>query len=431
MRIHSLLSHLCGTSLLLVAVNTWSAEPAGKVHGHLGVATCASSMCHGKIQPALGRDVALNEYRIWTKDDRHARAYRTLQGAKSQSIARALRLPNAATAKICLDCHADNVAPELRGPKFQLSDGVGCEACHGGAEQWIQSHSAQSATHQDNLAKGLYPLEEPLARGERCLSCHLGTQDRFATHRIMAAGHPRLTFDLESFTALQPSHFIADADYERRKRKIVGSELWIAGQLQGARTALRLLRTPLFKSSVGFPEPAFYDCSSCHHPMEQYDWNAQLRAAGLEPGTLRLQTSNLQMLLVITALLEPAKSAELSKLHTALIRAGAEDFAAIDRASNALLRWLDRHQGLLLRELSRAELGRLRKSLVDQGANGQIGEYGTAEQLFFGVEDLSYAIGDFADKKTALDALFKAINTTSSFSPQQFAAAARAARPRF
>jgi hypothetical protein len=43
----------------------------------------------------------------------------------------------------------------------------------------------------------------------------------------------------------------------------------------------------------------------------------------------------------------------------------------------------------------------------------------------------SYGIGDFADKKTAFDALFKSIDPTPSFGPQQFAAVARTVRARF
>ncbi|NJO13116.1 MAG: hypothetical protein HC872_06245, partial [Gammaproteobacteria bacterium] len=350
---------------------------------------------------------------------------------RSQSIARALRLPDAAKAKICLDCHADNVAPSLRGPKFQLSDGVGCEACHGGAEQWIESHTSQSSKHEDNLAKGLYPLAQPLARAERCLSCHLGTRDRFATHRIMAAGHPRLSFDLESFTERQPPHFKADADYERRKGKVLQGTSWIAGQIQGAHTALQLLRSPWFKNDAGFPEPAFYDCSSCHHTMEQYDWNRQRLAAGMEPGTLRLQTSHLQMLQVITASIEPDRHGELSRLHADLIRAGAEQIAVVPSAASALLQWLERHQQRLLRELSRAEMVRVRKALVEHGANGHVSDYATAEQLFVGVEGLSYGLGESSEKKAALDALFKSIDTTSQFSPQRFAAAARTVRGKF
>ena len=76
---------------------------------HLGVASCATSVCHGKLAPAPNKHVALNEYQTWTREDRHAQAYRTLELAESKRIAANLGLPSASTAKICLDCHADNV----------------------------------------------------------------------------------------------------------------------------------------------------------------------------------------------------------------------------------------------------------------------------------------------------------------------------------
>ncbi len=85
--------------------------------------------------------MALNEYRIWQQEDRHAQAFRTLELAESKRIATNLGLPNATAARICLDCHADNVPSDKRGPKFQMSDGVGCEACHGGSEKWLESHA--------------------------------------------------------------------------------------------------------------------------------------------------------------------------------------------------------------------------------------------------------------------------------------------------
>src|SRR5687768_13550493 len=162
---------------------------------HMGVASCATNVCHGKLAPAPGKNVRLNEYRTWVNEDRHAFAYRTLDLPESKRIAANMGLASAATAKICLDCHADNVPPEKRGPKFQLSDGVSCEACHGGAERWLESHAGESATHKENLSRGMYPTETPLDRAELCLSCHLGTKDRYATHEIMAAGHPRLQFE--------------------------------------------------------------------------------------------------------------------------------------------------------------------------------------------------------------------------------------------
>ena len=139
------------------------------------------------------------------------------------AIAERLGLGPAAQADACLDCHADNVPEALRGERFQLSDGVGCEACHGGAGDWLVAHyNDPGAGHASNVKAGLYPADDLMARGSLCLSCHLGTADKFATHRMMAAGHPRLTFELDTFTELwrlagsQP-HYQVDDDYRHRK----------------------------------------------------------------------------------------------------------------------------------------------------------------------------------------------------------------------
>src|ERR1700722_8732552 len=91
-------------TLLLLWLASGTAFAADK---HLGVASCATSVCHGKQTAQAGRDVALNEYVIWLEQDRHSQAYRALDNTRSRSIAANLGLPSASTAKICLDCHAD------------------------------------------------------------------------------------------------------------------------------------------------------------------------------------------------------------------------------------------------------------------------------------------------------------------------------------
>ena len=51
--------------------------------------------------------------------------------------------------------------PRRAGAKFQISDGVGCEACHGGAGGWLVSHYTLGATHADNVEAGMTALEDP------------------------------------------------------------------------------------------------------------------------------------------------------------------------------------------------------------------------------------------------------------------------------
>lgn len=422
-------------ALVGVSVRALAIEPGIADYKHMGVASCATSVCHGKLTPQSDRHVALNEYRIWQQEDRHAQAYRTLELAEAKRIAANLGLPNATAAKICLDCHADNVPSDKRGIKFQISDGVGCEGCHGGSEKWLESHAAESATHKDNVARGMYPTEQPLKRVQVCLGCHLGTKDQFATHAIMGAGHPRLSFELEAYTTNQPAHFIVDADYDQRKGKIAGMNLWVTGQLETTRRYLSLLQTNMFHvGSMGggmFPELAFYDCHSCHHPMDKIRWNSARAGAGIKPGSVRLQTQNLIVLQALTDTFEPTATAQLAELTNALIRSGQRDRAAVDEAAKALLNWLEPRDALARRQYSSADVIKMRKTLARYAATDKAGDYAAAEQIVLGLESLSYTIGDRASKKTALDALYNAVKNDTTFSPKQFATAAANAQRSF
>lgn len=418
-------------ALLGASAPAFAIEPGIADYKHMGVASCATSVCHGKLAPQSDKDVALNEYRIWQQEDRHAQAYRTLELAESKRIAANLGLPNATAAKICLDCHADNVPADKRGPKFQISDGVACEGCHGGSEKWLESHAAETAVHKDNVARGMYPTEQPLKRVQVCLGCHLGTKDQFATHSIMGAGHPRLSFELEAYTTNQPAHFIVDADYAERKGKIEGMNLWVTGQLETTRRYLSLLQTNMFHGGGMFPELAFYDCHSCHHPMDKIRWNSARAGAGIKPGTVRLQTQNLIVLQALTDTFEPAATAQLAEMTNALIRAGQRDRATVNEAAKALLDWLAPRDALARKQYSSADVIKMRKTLARYAATDKAGDYAAAEQIVLGLESLSYTIGDRDSKKAALDALYNAVKNDTTFSPQQFATAAANAQRSF
>jgi len=416
---------------LLVGTSAHAQKAAITDNKHLGVASCATSVCHGKLAPAPGKNVRLNEYRTWIQEDRHSVAYRTLEQPESKRIAANMGLASAATAKICLDCHADNMPADKRGPKFRLDDGVGCEACHGGAERWIESHAGESAMHKDNLARGMYPTEQPLERAEVCLSCHLGTKDRFATHVIMGAGHPRLKFELEGFTTTQPAHFTVDADYDERKGKIEGVNLWVTGQIESVRTMLSLLQTNMFATNVMFPELAFYDCHACHHPMENLRWNAERASMGIKPGTLRLQTHNLVVLQAIFATFDPGSLNELVGLTNTLVRAGQSDRTAVSGAAKNLLAYINQRTALARRKYSRADITNLRKALIKYGASEKAGDYASAEQIYMGIDSLSYTLGDRDAKKGALDSLFQLVDRESAFSPAKFIGTAKNVQNQF
>jgi hypothetical protein len=422
-------SVLAGLSALLLTCFAQAAEIAD--NKHLGVVTCASSTCHGKTGPQKDKHVALNEYRTWLQDDLHAQAYKILESAASKAIAAKLGLANAATAKICLDCHTDNVPADKRGPKFQLSDGIGCEACHGGAERWIESHAATNATHKANLAAGMYPTESPMDRARLCLSCHVGTRDRLATHAMMGAGHPRLSFELEAFTANQPAHYVVDADYVERKGKIEGVNLWLTGQFESARRLLTLQQSDIAHPPGMFPELAFYDCHSCHHPMNTPRWTRTRAGTGIAPGSLRLQTHNLVTIQAVAEAMGASDANQLAAARVALIRAGQTDANAVKAAAKQLSDWLAAHDAWTRRTFARADTLKIRKTLIDFAAADRASDFAAAEQIVLGAESLSYALGDRDKLKSALDVLYRAVKSDSEFDPGKFAVAAKSVQKQF
>jgi hypothetical protein len=400
---------------------------------HLGPATCASSVCHGKLDRQSEVHVWLNEYRIWTSADKHSQAYRTLESDDSKRIATYLGLGSATTAKVCLDCHTDNVPREKRGPKFQISDGVGCEACHGGAEDWIKSHAADGATHADNLARGMYPTETPAARAELCLSCHMGSDIKFASHDIMGAGHPRLSFELEAFTTNQPAHYDVDDDYRERKGEIPGFNLWLTGQVEAARRYVDLVVERLAAKPGLYPEIALYDCHGCHHEMDEKRWTPARGGPGVPPGSLRLQDQHLLIVQTVAGVVAGvADETELAEASAAFVRSGQESMAAVRQAGAAVASWLNsRQRDWSTRQFDRNTIAGVRRALVQSAANDRMSDFNAAEQVYLALESLSYTLGDRSKYSAALDRIYKEVEDDASFNPSSFRSTAQTLQGQF
>lgn len=231
---------------------------------HLGVASCAGSTCHGRSEPT-GAIVRQDELLRWQEESSpsgaHSRAFRILSEPRSRAIAARLGLASAASAPMCLGCHAEPAGP--RGPRFQISDGVGCESCHGPASGWIEVH--KTGNRAASLAAGMVPLDNPKRRAALCLDCHFGSDrpGQFVDHRIMAAGHPRVSFELDLFSALQ-QHHNEDADYIRRKGRTDDVRMWAVGQAMALDRALSLFANNRLAQEGMFPEFYFFDCHTCH-----------------------------------------------------------------------------------------------------------------------------------------------------------------------
>ncbi|MFC7499521.1 multiheme c-type cytochrome [Enterovirga sp. GCM10030262] len=236
----------------------------------VGVATCGGTTCHGRSE-ADGKIVRQDELMIWQDEaspsGAHSRAWRVLAEPRSRAIAQRLGIGEATSAPMCLGCHA-TPASAPRGARFQTSDGVGCEACHGAASGWLSSHYAVGASHAANVSRGMVPLDNPKVRAAVCLDCHFGSADpgQFVNHRIMAAGHPRIAFELDLFSTLQ-QHHNEDRDYASRKGRTNSVQTWAVGQAMALDRSLTLFADARRGTEGMFPEFYFLDCHSCHRPI--------------------------------------------------------------------------------------------------------------------------------------------------------------------
>ncbi|MFM9898282.1 multiheme c-type cytochrome [Sphingorhabdus sp.] len=312
---------------------------------HLGVASCAGSTCHGRLE-ADGAVVRQDEVLRWQEPSspagKHSQAYSVLLGKRSGQIARNLGIGKASSAPMCLGCHADPVAS--RGNSFQLADGVGCESCHGGASNWIASHYAVGASHANNVARGLAPLENPKVRAGVCLDCHFGSaaQGQFVNHRIMAAGHPRISFELDLFSSLQ-QHHDEDADYVARKRRTDNVQLWAVGQALALKRSLDLYASASRGTEGAFPEFYFFDCHSCHRRI--YDQADAVKTGVRNPGRPipegmpPYNDENMIMLSAAARITAPASAGQFDKaskdFHAALALDRSSAIAAARRLSIA------------------------------------------------------------------------------------------------
>ncbi len=322
---------------LLAGLVLAAAAPAPR---HEGVASCGGTTCHGR-QIADGAVVRQNELLTWQDDTSltgaHSRALNVLEQPRAQAIAARLGIGPASASPQCLGCHTDTAT--RRGPRFQPSDGVGCEACHGGSERWLASHTRVGVSHAANVAAGMIPLDNVLVRAGLCLDCHFGSArpGQFVDHRIMAAGHPRLVFELDLFTTLQ-RHHDEDADYRKRKRPPGVVRSWAVGQALALDRALTLLGGP--RGGGAFPEFVFFDCRSCHRPFTD---DPTARFPGqvnplrpLPPGAPVFNDENIILLGVAARAVDPALARKLETQARAFHLALTGDRAGALKAGAAL-----------------------------------------------------------------------------------------------
>jgi hypothetical protein len=260
----------------------------------VGTGRCSAVACHGSPLPVGGTRIFHDEHTIWITRDPHAEAYQVLHSELSQNIVRLLNNGSRPAVPAhkddrCLVCHA-TAAPSAaaRESTSVVEESVGCESCHGPAQNWLERHTTDAwavlPAGEKEQRFGMYQTADLARRAAVCAGCHVGgpSEDgrpaRDVNHDLIAAGHPRLAFELSGFLANLPAHW---NEKGRNAAPDFPARAWAVGQLVSASAALEQLanRARDAKQQSGrWPELSEYDCASCHHEL---NGSHSVRAAGL------------------------------------------------------------------------------------------------------------------------------------------------------
>ncbi len=405
-----------------------------------GVASCTGSTCHGRAE-GNGKEVRQDEIAIWQEPSSasgaHSRAFAVLDSPRGRQIAATLGLGEPTRAAECLGCHATPAPALERGLKFQISDGVGCEACHGPASGWIASHYGVSGTHAANVAAGMVPLEQPQVRARVCLDCHFGSaaDGQFVTHRLMAAGHPRISFELDLFSALQ-QHWNIDADYVARKGRPSSVRLWAVGQAEAVRRSVGLFARPDRGTWGIFPEFYFYDCHSCHRTIT--DGPERKLTFETNPGRPipfsmpPYNDENMIMLSAAARVLAPGQAARFDAASKDFHRAmgqGREQAVTAARRLGASAAALS--DALARGGYGRDDAFRIIAVIADKTTEPRFTDYEGSAQGVMAIDTLLNAlvrerevtVGAAAGIRADINRAYAAVSSPQSYNPRQFRAA--------
>ncbi|MET0179844.1 MAG: multiheme c-type cytochrome [Novosphingobium sp.] len=420
-----------GAALLVVPAPLSAQQAAGEVRrAHTGVASCAGSTCHGR-SIGDGTPVRQDELLRWQEESSptgaHSRAYRVIREPRGQAIIRRMNLDEAGVRRECLGCHS---APGVA----RINEGVDCETCHGAAGGWLSTHYTVGATHQRNVAQGMTDLVNPRVRAQVCLDCHLSGdgEGQFVAHRIMAAGHPRVSFELDLFSTLQ-QHHDEDADYAARKGRSNALRTWAVGQAEAVKRSLALFTRPALANDGIFPEFYFYDCHSCHRRIfDSVDGAvSKLRNPGrpIPAGMPPYNDENMIMLLAAAKVAAPDLAGQFDArskaFHAAMARGRNEAVQAAGALRQSADALSDRFASA---SFSKAQAFSIMDTIASEAIASRFTDYEGAVQSVMAIDTLLNGLvnqglvttGAASGLRTRINQAYAAVREPNGFQPVAF-----------
>lgn len=404
--------------------------PAGAKY--LGAGSCAASACHGGIQARDTTKVLQNEYSTWVVQDRHSRAYSVLTQPLAQRMAAILKIGAPEKSQKCLVCHALSVPQSEMGRQFDISEGVSCESCHGPSSLWLGPHVQAGARHADMVKLGLVDNKDLVVRAEKCMTCHLGAPGMQVDHEMLAAGHPDLVFELDSYSSIEPPHWVERAPDQKQpiSDPLLGVRIWSVGQVVQLRESM--LRLARDARGPVWPEYTELDCFTCHHSLTKPEdsWRQAAGYPGRRPGNPPYNMARYVVFQQFAQRIDPAKAGELRKDVDEVYALASDlqpDRARLASAADTAAQAAESMEGeVKSASYDHAQTEALMREIAgDADAISFQGER-SAEQAVMALDSLyladSLRSGGNPTVKTAIDGLYQLLNNPSAYNAPEFAA---------
>ena len=252
------------------------------------------------------------------------------------------------------------------------------------------------------------------------------------------AGHPRISFELDSFTAFQPAHYAQDADYFERKNVVNGVKTWAIGQALAAERNMDLLLDSKYASDGLFPELAFFDCHACHQPMSSSrdgatSWVSR-PGTGLGPGVAKFNDANLLMLEVAVGMADEGLAKQLSTDIRNLHKGTHTSKAAMASAAEAVRATAQASvQALSAATIDQAAMQSAMNKLMARSSQGYFADYKGAEQATMAMGAIIEAMrtagfmdeAAYAEANTKMEKVYAAVDDDERYRRSSFIAAVK------
>jgi hypothetical protein len=281
------------------------------------------------------------------------------------------------------------------------------------------------------------PLERPQVRANVCLDCHWGSAkgNQFVTHAMMAAGHPRLSFELDLFSALQ-QHHAEDADYIRRKGRTDSVRQWAVGQAEAVRRQTDLFARPDYRSRGLFPEFTFFDCHSCHRqivdgPQRKLTFESN-PGRPIRFGNPPFNDENMILLSAVARSLAPGEAASFDTASRSFHASFADGRGGAQQAALALR---DRAAGLsnalAARSYPATDAFQVIATVAGEATRPRFTDYAGSVQAVMAVDTLLNAlvregrvtVGAAAGIRASINRAYAAVEEPNGYRPEEFRAA--------